>query len=178
MDLEPQGIPAANGDETVNNKCAEPKAEPFAGVFHKTTAPIWTLEKEQAWHRLAAFAFALGATAKDVAKQLDRSEPAVQNLLRQPWFQENVTALMKEYGSRDIMELLRAEQVNSLCTLIEIRDNPKASSNARVLCARDILDRTLGKPTQRVEVSGESTSLDPVAEVERLEAEVNRLKFD
>ena len=83
---------------------------------------------------------------------------------------------MAEYGSKDIMELLRAEQINSLCTIIEIRDDPKASKNTRALCAKDILDRTLGKPTQRVEVSSEAASLDPVAEVERLEAEVNRLK--
>ena len=40
-----------------------------------------------------------------------------------------------------------------------------------------ILDRTLGRPVHRVEaVGGEVTSSDPVAEVERLEAEVKRLK--
>ena len=177
MDLEPQ-LPSANGNENAERLASEACEREIVAptTFYKTTEPVWNLPKEQAWHRLAAFAFALGATCKDVAKQLDRSELAVQNLLRQPWFQKNVTALMAEYGSKDIMELLRAEQINSLCTIIEIRDDPKASKNTRALCAKDILDRTLGKPTQRVEVSSEAASLDPVAEVERLEAEVNRLK--
>jgi hypothetical protein len=179
MELEPQ-LPSSSS-EVNGNKPGDVSADnPFVPIaeFYQSTPPIRELEKEQAWHRTAAFAFALGATAKDVAKQLDRTYITVQNLLRQPWFQKNVTALMAEYGSRDIMELLRAEQVNSLCTLIEIRDNPKAASAARVVCARDILDRTLGKPMQRVEVTGEVASDNPVEEVERLEAEVNRLKLD
>jgi hypothetical protein len=144
--------------------------------FVGAVAPRWDIETEKPWHRLAAFAFALGATTKDVATQLEHSEPTIRNLLRQPWFQDKVTALMAEYGARDIMELFRAEQISSLCTLVEIRDNPKAPANARVLCAKDILDRTLGKPVQRIEQVNEPTSSDPVAEVEKLEMEVNRLK--
>jgi hypothetical protein len=177
MELEPQ-LPSSSQAKLVSEDPGDVDPVVPISEFFNTCAPIREIEREQAWHRTAAFAFALGATAKDVAKQLDRAYITVQNLLRQPWFQKNVTALMAEYGSRDIMELLRAEQVNSLCTLIEIRDNPKAASAARVVCARDILDRTLGKPMQRVEVSSEAASDDPVQEVERLEAEVNRLRTD
>jgi len=198
MELEPQ-LPAASfqatpGDVEKTNGEAVAKPDdvlnsstgslspdevkvPLASFFNKAE-PRWDVDVEQPWHRAAAFAFALGATCKDVAKQLGRAELTVQNLLRQTWFQNNVTALMAEYGSRDIMELLRAEQINSLCTLIEIRDNPKAASAARVVCARDILDRTLGKPTQRVEMVADTASENPVEEVERLEAEVNRLKTE
>ena len=46
----------------------------------------------------------------------------------------------------------------------------------RVLCARDILDRSLGKPVQHIQNESVAHSQDPVAEVERLEAEVNRLR--
>ena len=58
----------------------------------------------------------------------------------------------------------------------DIRDDPEAPAAARVQAARDILDRTLGRPRQRVETSAWVTTEDPVAEVARLEAEVKRLK--
>ena len=61
--------------------------------------PMWDLEKEQPWHRSAAFAFALGMGAKAVAQKLDRSEPAVQNLLRQKWFQAEVTKLRRSMAA-------------------------------------------------------------------------------
>jgi hypothetical protein len=58
----------------------------------------------------------------------------------------------------------------------EIRDNREASAHARIECARDILDRALGKAVQRVETAGVVTSEDPVAEVARRESEVKRLR--
>lgn len=121
--------------------------------------------------------FAAGAvTQKEVAEAFGVSLPTVANLLRQQWFQERVTQLMQERGGRDVMELFRAEQFNSLLTIIEIRDDTKVSSNVRAVCARDILDRTLGKPVQRVETSGTVSSSDPVGEVKRLEENNERLR--
>jgi hypothetical protein len=143
--------------------------------FTGTPPPMWELRREMPWHRFAAFAFGLGATAKDVARRLGKSEPAVQNLLRQPWFQKKVTEIMAEYGAKDIAQMFKAEQFNSLMTLVEIRDDPKSPKASRVVCARDILDRALGKPIQRVENLNSPESADPVGEVERLQQEVNRL---
>ena len=135
--------------------------------------PMWELSKEAPWHRMAAFAFALGATCRDVANRLGRSEPAVQNLLRQKWFQAEVTKVQAEYGARDrdMMELFRAEAFSSLATLVEMRDNVRVPAASRITCAKDILDRGLGKPVQRIESTNVPVSDDPVAEFERLEAE-------
>jgi hypothetical protein len=121
--------------------------------FMGTKEPMWELPKEQPWHRTAAWAFGKGSTCKEVAQLLGRSEPAVQNLLRQKWFQKEVTAIMAEYGAQDVIELFKAEQFNSLTTLIELRDNPRVPSSSRIACARDILDRALGKPVQRIEAT-------------------------
>jgi hypothetical protein len=164
--------------EPVDFGGGEPKPSNIDPRFWGKKDPIWELDKEEPWHRMAAFAFGLGATCRDVARKLGKSEPAVQNLLRHKWFQEKVTAIMAEYGARDVMELFRAEQFNSLVTLVEMRDNPKIPSSTRVTCARDILDRALGKPTQRVETVAIATSEDPVGEVERLESEIARLRRD
>ena len=142
--------------DEVNGLFEEPTSAEGAGItdaqhginalgktFVGARPPMWGLEHEQAWHRAAALAFALGASAKDVAIQLDKSQPAVQNLLRQDWFQEKVTALMAEFGGRKISQFFQAELFNSLVTLVEIRDDTAKPSAVRVACARDILDRRL-----------------------------------
>lgn len=109
-------------------------------------------------------------TIKDVADGCGVDRATVSNLLKQKWFQERVTSLMAERGGRDIMQLFRAEQFNSLVTLIDIRDDESASRRDRLTSAMTILDRALGKPVQRVESSNVPTSSDPVSEVARLEA--------
>ena len=146
------------------------------GVFVGARPPVWDLDHEQAWHRLAAYLFATGNTAKRVAVILQKSQPAVQNLLRQPWFQKMVTELMAQEGSKDIAKLFASQQYDSMCTLVEMRDDAEVPAAVRVSCAKDILDRAMGKPTQRVEMSHETVSDDPVAEVERLEQENRRLR--
>jgi hypothetical protein len=147
--------------------------------FMGTKEPMWYLPKEQPWHRYAAWAFSRGYTCKAVAEECEKSEPAVQNLFRQTWFQAQVNALMQAKGNKDgAMERLRGEQLNSAETLIQLRDNPKVPSAVRKACATEILDRTMGKAVQRIETAQVATSEDPVAEVERLEQEVNRLKSD
>jgi hypothetical protein len=151
---------------------------PLDDEFMGVKAPMWNLNKEQPWHRMAAFGFARGASIRDVASSLGKSELAVQNLLRQPWFQSEVTKIMKEYGAKDIIEIFRNEQFNSLTTLVELRDNPEVPPAARVACARDILDRALGKPTVRVETMHMAPSEDPVAEAEKLTQELKRLRKD
>jgi hypothetical protein len=142
--------------------------------------PMWELPKEQMWHRQAAWMFGqvTGVSIKTVAQLLGKSEPAVQNLCRQPWFQQEVAAILEAKGGKDggVLELLRAEQMNSAHKLVELRDNPRVPAAIQKSCAVEILDRTLGKPVQRVETAQVAASEDPVAEVERLEQEVNRLK--
>jgi hypothetical protein len=143
--------------------------------------PIWVLPKEQLWHRTAAWMFGqgTGVSIKDVARLLEKSEPAVQNLCRQSWFIKEVNILLEARGKKDgVLEFLRAEQFNSAHKLVELRDNPKVPSAIQKACAIEILDRTMGKPVQRVETAQAAASEDPVAEVERLEQEVNRLKSD
>jgi hypothetical protein len=121
--------------------------------------------------------FARGeVSAAEVARAFDVTPPTVYNLMRQSWFQERVTQLMAEHGGRDIMQLFRAEGWNSLVTLVEIRDNEKVSAAVRSSNAKDILDRALGKPIQRIEQSSIPTSDNPVAEVKRLEEANSRLR--
>jgi hypothetical protein len=74
-----------------------------------------------------------------------------------------------------MMDLCEAERINTLATLIEMGDDPETPAHTRALACREILDRSMGRPTQHVEVSNEVTSEDPVAQYERFMAENNRL---
>jgi len=155
-----------------------PEAQVNPDQLHGTRPPQWDLQTEQPWHRIAAYLFATGCTScKQVAELIgDINEKTVRNLLRQKWFQERVTKLLAENGGKDIMALLRAEQFNSLIVLLEMRDDTKTPQPVRFGICKDILDRTLGKPIQRIETSESPTSDDPVAEAKRLKEELNRGK--
>ena len=135
----------------------------------------WEIQKERSWHKLATTLFALGASQAQIGRELDRTPQAVCNLLKQRFFQSRVAEIMAE-NSRDIMELFKAERINTLATLIELRDNPETPASVRAMICKDLLDRVLGKAVQRIEAVGEVHSDDPVKEVEMLEAEVKRLR--
>jgi hypothetical protein len=124
---------------------------------------------------MAAYLFASGYTStKDVAAACEVSSPTVLNLLRQDWFQERVTKLMAENGGKDIMAMLRSEQFNSMVVMVEMRDDKNTPPPVRAGICKDILDRTLGKATQRIQVEETPASDDPVAEARRLEDELAR----
>jgi hypothetical protein len=151
-----------------------PEVQVNPDLLHGTRPPQWEVTVEQPWHRIAAYLFSTGCTnCKQVAEIIgDVNEKTVRNLLRQKWFQERVTKLLAENGGKDIMALLRAEQFNSLVVMIDIRDDSKMPPVVRKDICKDILDRTLGKPIQRVENVESPTSDDPVAEARRLENEL------
>jgi hypothetical protein len=50
-----------------------------------------------------------------------------------------------------LREALRAEGLNSVATLVEIRDNKKAPANVRLAAANSLLDRGFGKPREMKE---------------------------
>jgi hypothetical protein len=152
-----------------------PEAEINDNRFHGSRPPAFDLSEEKPWHRLAAYLFASGYNSlKDVAAACEVSEPTVRNLMRQPWFQERVNRLLAANGGKDIMALLRSEQLNSMLVMIELRDNLNTPPPVRAGVCKDILDRTLGKATQRIQVEETPSSDDPVAEARRLENELAR----
>lgn len=175
MELKTLTLPPRNGTAPASN--LSPEASISVERLHGNKPPAYEIVEEKPWHYAAALMFARGeVTAKEVAQAFGVSPPTVRNLLRQPWFHERVTQLMVEHGGRDIIQLFKAEGYNSLVTLVEIRDDPKMPPAVRSSNARDILDRALGKPIQRIEQSNLPTSGDPVGEVKRLEEANVRLR--
>ena len=131
---------------------------------------------EQPWHRAAAYLFAAGKSRKEVAAACDVTPAAVTQLLKNPWFQELVTGIMAESGLDAVETLLKGESINSLNVLIELREDTATPRAVRAAISQDILNRTLGKPVQRIESDTTVRSGDPVGEAQRLAEENARLR--
>lgn len=142
------------------------------------------LQKESVRHRTLVYLFAQGGTVRNVFEQLggewdeenkkpksgtgEYSYQQLLNIRRQPWFQNELLAVIAESGSPLIEARLKLEQMASLETLIEIRDNKNEKGATRANCANSILDRFLGKPAQVVRTEQGGT-------VETHEAEAGEL---
>jgi hypothetical protein len=137
----------------------------------------WEIEKEAPWHLSAAYMYATGARNGEIARAHGKSAQAVSNLFRQPFFQERVTEIMAA-NRRDVVDLFRAERINTLETLIEMRDDPETPAHVRAICCRELLDRSMGKPVQPIETNEVTHFDNPCAEAEHLEAEVRQLLKD
>ena len=143
------------------------------------------LQKESSRHRVLVYLFAQGGTARNVFESLggqwdeerkcpisgtgEYSYQQLLNIRRQPWFQNELLAVIAENGSPLIEARLKLEQMASLETLIEIRDNKEEKGATRASCANSILDRFLGKPAQLVRT-------EEVTSVASHENEANELK--
>jgi len=129
---------------------------------------------EKPWHR---FALNMAARAKmsseDIAKTLGCDKRIVQALFRQDWFKHRYEELVGRSAGTLYEVLLDGEDVNSLMTIIELRDNPKIAPNIRLACARDILDRIKGKPVQHVQT--EASVINDKTGIEDMQAELAQL---
>lgn len=151
------------------------------GGFHNAKEPALLFKKENPRHRAMLYLFASGMTQAEVAATMEMTPANVSNVYRQPWFQKALAELMEEEGKEAVTELLQNEALNSLHVITTLRDDPKAPASVRANCAFDILDRCLGKATQRVDatvrstVANAKTLADIEAEQKRLDEEENHL---
>lgn len=182
-ELNPFNLPAAGSHvpkgvaPETRNRVIQPSIEGAASApaFMNDRVPQYELEVEKPHHRQAAYMFAHGMNAKEIAEALGYTPTAVRDWLKHKWFQDNVAQLLQNNGGKDILDLLKGEAMASLVTMIELRDDAKVAPAVRLNACKDILDRFMGKATQRVEHVATTSCDDPVAEVARLEAENARL---
>ena len=77
---------------------------------------------------------------------------------------------LKEAGINKISQLLEASAVDSVFTLLEIRDDRDAPKAVRRACADSLLDRWLGKPT--VHVSHDDDRIPSTPEIAQIDTEL------
>lgn len=150
------------------------------------------IEKENPRHRVLVYLFAQGGTAKNVFQQLggewdetnnrpisgtgEFSYQHLLNIRRQPWFQNELLAVIAENGSPLVEARLQLEMMASVETIIEIRDNEKEKGATRLAASNSLLDRYLGKPAQTVRTEAPSTTASHEAEANELRERLKRLE--
>jgi len=132
------------------------------------------VKRELPEHRIMILLKAQGHSNKEIGDITGYTREHVGHVLRQPWARSRLLDILNDRGGSAVDKVLSGEVLNSIDTLVEVRDSDEAGPQARLSAANAILDRALGKPLQRVE-SKElrvSTSLEEVnQEIARLEAE-------
>lgn len=142
--------------------------------FEGHSEPNYQLAKEQPWHRYALHLMARAKmSATEVAKIVGCSPATVRNLTKQSWFREKYDQLVSNRADSLYQQLLEGEDVHSLLTMIELRDNPEAPAAVRAKCAFDIIDRMHGKAVQTVHST--NTIVNKKDDIESMQAELLEL---
>lgn len=138
-----------------------------------------TIKAEQPHHRLMVLMRARGFSTNEIASELGYTASTVSIALRQPWARQLLVDILQKEGLDGVHDLLKAELVPSVLRLVDERDNDEAKPSERISAANSLIDRFLGKPTQRVETAKATLPSDIEAlqrEYERNQAELTRIK--
>lgn len=132
------------------------------------------LNKEQPWHIMVMILKAKGVTNREIASRTGKSEGWISQLTRAGWFREQLEAMIAEEGREALQSVLEGEGLNSLYTLIDVRDSDKSKGSEKIAAANSLLDRLVGKAPQTVQHVDGGRSL-AAQEQSRIEAELLRV---
>lgn len=141
--------------------------------IHIHDRPNLAVIHEKSEHRIIVYLKAQGLSNKEVAERTGYTQPWISQLTRQPWFRLRLVQELKDAGVDQINSVLKSTALDSIFTLIDIRDDATAPKAARSACANSLLDRFLGKPTQKVE--HEEKRLPKTTEISALDNELAEL---
>lgn len=129
---------------------------------------------EQEWHQHAARYLAFGMMPKEVAEFCGVHVQSVYAVQNAPWFQERITSIQLAMD-KDVMDVFKGASMGAALKLVELMTSAKSEAIA-LAATESILDRHLGKARQFIETDSTIRSGDPVAEAERLRAEIKALE--
>lgn len=151
--------------------------------FFNSKPPEYGVKHEKPEHRVMIFLKAHGFSNLEIAEKTGYSPVMVSQILRQPWARERLITEISKSGRDVLSELIKGTGVDSVMTLVELRDDKNAPAAVRKACASDLIDRILGKPTQHIEsdatVRHVSTEIGEVdRELQSLETELKRISHN
>lgn len=140
--------------------------------------PNLAVKHEKPEHRIVLFLKAQGLSNREISERTGYTQPWISQLLRQPWARERLIKEISSQGRDAVSEVIKAAAEDSVWTLIDVRDTAPRPSD-KLAAANSLLDRFLGKPTQKVEQTLKELPADPAAlqkELELLRQEESRLR--
>jgi len=177
----PAGNPQLYKNSPLRN---DTNVQSMSDRFRGVPPPTFAIVREKPEHRILLLLKLKGLSNREIAEQTGYSEPWVSQVTRQPWFQDMLVEKLADAGDKLVDEVIALEAKNSVFTLIQLRDDPNQLGSVRAACAKDLLDRYLGKPVQRTEnlnitanVKGTITRIDSIdAELAKLETRAKELE--
>ncbi len=151
--LESIGLPNAQlyKGSALDDSKVEEQYDASSDKLFNDRSPNLRILSEKPEHRIVCYLKAQGKSNKEIAELTGFTYPWVSQMLRQPWARQRILQLIKEAGGDEVTTLLQSTTTDSIYTLIDVRDDPKAKPAERTTAANALLDRVLGKPLQRVE---------------------------
>lgn len=138
--------------------------------LHGAKDPNLAILKETPEHRIMLWMKAQGMSNRLIAEKMNVSEGWVSQIMRQPWARLRVLDMIKENGADAVQTLLKGTTIDSVLTLVDLRDDPKTPPAVRASAASNLIDRVLGKPTQHIE--NDTTIRHVASEVSALEQQL------
>jgi hypothetical protein len=179
-------------EESEENQRPKRVLQELGQDLHNAKAPNLEIISEKPEHRFIAYLRAQGMSVMEIFKQFggqtnEKCQPVsgtgeysyawLTQICRQPWFQARVIAIMEAAGMDVVQQTLKAECLDSVHTLVELRDNAKTES-VRASAANSILDRFLGKPTQKIETKSEIKHGQLEDDASKLQEELDQVESE
>jgi hypothetical protein len=135
--------------------------------------PNFAVLSEKPEHRIIIYLKAQGLSNKEIAERTGYTQSWVCQICRQPWFRLRLVHELHEAGVDAVQTVLKATALDSVFTLIDIRDDPTTPKAVRSQNCERLLDRYFGKPTQRVESDDKRMPSSP--EIAQLNSELAQI---
>ena len=144
--------------------------------FYNNRDPNLAIQHEKPEHRIVIFLKAQGMSNREIAQRTKFTEPWVSQILRQPWARRKLIDEIARAGKEPLSALIECQATDSVFTLVELRDDPDVESSVRRAAADSLLDRFLGKPTQKVETK--NTNINVAAKLEDVDRQLAEVEAE
>jgi hypothetical protein len=137
--------------------------------------PNLAIIEESPHHRLISYLVAQGFSKTEIARKTGYTIPWVSQITRQPWFRLRLVQELKEAGQDAVSATLKASVLDSVFTMVEIRDDPTTTKAVKLAACNSILDRYFGKPVQKNEIEDKRTP-PSTPEISALDKEIQQIE--
>jgi lambda repressor-like predicted transcriptional regulator len=117
-------------------------------TFQESLLPRYRTEKWE--HRIIAFLRAQGHSGAEIAKITGYASGSIYQILQLPWVKDVIAEEIARSGREGVQTMLQVEAKENVEFLVTIRNDTKQQTRDRITAAKELLDRTYGKPNQPI----------------------------
>jgi hypothetical protein len=143
--------------------------------FFNDKPPNLAIIHEKPEHRQMIYLKAQGYSNREIARVAGYTEAWVSQILRQPWARDRLKEELKHAGRDGVEAILEAAVEDSVWKVIELRDKA-GKEETQLSAAKDLLDRYLGRPTQRVESLNRNLSVNLTGDLDEVNEQLKALE--